>query len=84
MLNNEIQEIKDAHKQWEEKNIEKFNSERKKDFVSTDGIPIKRAYTPADLKGKNIDYLTDLNFPGEYPNQVGLRKLDCNEFKPWK
>lgn len=72
MLDEEIEEIKVAHKQWEEKNTEKFKSERKKDFVSTDGIPIKRAYTPVDLKAKNIDYLTDLNFPGEYPFTRGI------------
>jgi len=62
-----IERIKSAQKEWEEKNAEKFKCERKKEFLSTDGIPIKRIYTPADLKERNIDYLTELSFPGEYP-----------------
>lgn len=72
MPDKEIEEIKAAQRQWEEKNKDKFSSERKKEFVSTDGIPIKRAYTPADLKEGNIDYLAKLNFPGEYPFTRGI------------
>ena len=72
MPDKETEEIKVAQKKWEEKNAEKFKSERKKEFVSTDGIPIKRVYTPADLKERNIDYLTELNFPGEYPFTRGI------------
>jgi len=72
MLDKEIEETKVAQKKWEEKNTEKFKSERKTEFISTDGIPIKRVYTPADLKERNIDYLTELNFPGEYPFTRGI------------
>ena len=45
--------------------------ERKKEFVNTSGIPIKRLYTPLD--NKQIDYLPDLGFPGEYPFTRGVQ-----------
>jgi methylmalonyl-CoA mutase N-terminal domain/subunit len=45
--------------------------ERKKDFVNTSGIPIKRLYTPLDQEQK--DYLSDLGFPGEYPFTRGVQ-----------
>ena len=45
--------------------------EREKDFVNTSGIPIKRLYTPLD--NIEIDYLTDLGFPGEYPFTRGVQ-----------
>jgi len=45
--------------------------ERKKEFVNTSGIPIKRLYTPLDQK--EMDYLSDLNFPGEYPFTRGVQ-----------
>ena len=45
--------------------------ERKKEFVNTSGIPIKRLYTPLD--NKQMDYLPDLGFPGEY--QLGKKWL---------
>lgn len=45
--------------------------ERKKDFVNTSGIPIRRLYTPLDLQ--EIDYLSDLGFPGSYPYTRGVQ-----------
>ncbi len=45
--------------------------ERKTDFVNTSGIPLKRVYTPLDAK--EIDYLEDLGFPGEYPFTRGVQ-----------
>jgi methylmalonyl-CoA mutase N-terminal domain/subunit len=51
---------------WETENREFFEKE-KKEFFTTDGIPIKRVYTPLDLEDKNFDYMRDLGFPGEYP-----------------
>ena len=45
--------------------------ERKKEFVNTSGIPIKRLYTPLD--NKQMDYLSDLGFPGEYPFTRGVQ-----------
>ena len=45
--------------------------ERKKEFVNTSGIPIKRVYTP--LESKETDYLSDLGFPGAYPFTRGVQ-----------
>lgn len=45
--------------------------ERKKEFVNTSGIPIKRLYTALDQE--RMDYLSDLGFPGEYPFTRGVQ-----------
>jgi methylmalonyl-CoA mutase N-terminal domain/subunit len=44
--------------------------ERKKEFKNHSGMMIKNVYTPEDLK--NMDYLRDLGFPGEYPFTRGV------------
>ncbi len=64
--------IEAVQEEWEKKNAPEFQAERKKEFVSTDGIPIKRVYTPRDLAEDGFDYLRDLNFPGEYPYTRGI------------
>jgi len=45
-------------------------SERKKKFVTSSGILVKKLYTPLDLKG--FDYLRDLGFSGRYPYIRGV------------
>jgi len=45
----------------------KKTGERKADFSTASGIPIKRLYSPIDMEEKGFDYLRDLNFPGSYP-----------------
>lgn len=45
--------------------------ERKKEFINTSGIPVKRLYTPLDLQ--ESDYESDLGFPGEYPYTRGVQ-----------
>ncbi len=62
-----LEKIKIEKERWENKNQESFREEKKKEFFTTDGIPIKRVYTPLDLEDKNFDYTKDLGFPGEYP-----------------
>jgi methylmalonyl-CoA mutase N-terminal domain/subunit len=44
--------------------------ERKKQFHNISEIPIKRLYTPLDTK--NLNYMQDLGFPGEYPFTRGV------------
>ncbi|MEM3626857.1 MAG: methylmalonyl-CoA mutase family protein [Candidatus Bathyarchaeia archaeon] len=44
--------------------------ERRKEFRNHSGIMIKGLYTPEDIK--EIDYMRDLGFPGEYPFTRGL------------
>ena len=49
--------------------IERF-PERKKDFTTSSGIPVKRIYLPG---GEKSDYLGKLGFPGEYPFTRGIQ-----------
>ncbi len=45
--------------------------ERKKEFFNTSEIPIARLYTPLD--SRELDYPSDLGFPGEYPFTRGVQ-----------
>jgi methylmalonyl-CoA mutase N-terminal domain/subunit len=68
-----IAEIEENVKKWTE-TVEKSlvkNPERKKEFQTTSGIPIQRIYTPADIA--ELDYLTNLSLPGEYPYTRGVQ-----------
>jgi methylmalonyl-CoA mutase N-terminal domain/subunit len=62
-----------ALERWQAK-VEKGlvkNPERKPSFVNTSEIPIKRLYTPLDVK--EMDYLSEIGFPGEYPFVRGVQ-----------
>jgi len=52
--------IKEQKEKWE---TQEFR-ERRKTFATISGIPVGRLYTPADAE---IDYISDLGFPGQYP-----------------
>ena len=65
--------IEESFRRWEENTLKETLSklpERKQDFATISGIPLKRLYTPLDLKEKS--YLEDLGFPGEYPFTRGI------------
>jgi len=66
--------LRDSTKEWEEeavaKTIKRF-PEREEDFKTISGLPIKRLYTPLDLK--DLDYEKDLGFPGQYPFTRGVQ-----------
>jgi methylmalonyl-CoA mutase N-terminal domain/subunit len=47
------------------------NPERKKEFFNTSGIPIHRLYTPVHTR--DMDYLTEVGFPGSYPFTRGVQ-----------
>ncbi|HPL53966.1 MAG TPA: methylmalonyl-CoA mutase family protein [Bacillota bacterium] len=75
MFNNEkLGQLKKAHEEWENtvntKVIAKY-PERKKEFETSSGIRVKRAYTPEDIE--NLDYDKDLSYPGEYPYTRGVQ-----------
>ncbi|MBI2832073.1 MAG: methylmalonyl-CoA mutase [Chloroflexi bacterium] len=57
---------------WEDAHREEFAKERKKQFQTLSGIPIKRLYTPEDMEQIGFDYLRDMGFPGEYPYTRGM------------
>jgi methylmalonyl-CoA mutase N-terminal domain/subunit len=66
--------IKEETERWENttvnKSLQKF-PERKEQFVTSSGIEVKRLHTPADLE--ELDYVTQLGFPGEYPFTRGVQ-----------
>ena len=45
--------------------------ERKENFTTGGGIPLKRTYTPEDVD--SVDYTKDLGFPGVYPFTRGVQ-----------
>jgi methylmalonyl-CoA mutase N-terminal domain/subunit len=65
--------LKGRFEEWSG-NVEKGllkKPEQKENFVNSSGIPIKRLYTSLD--NIEIDYLSDLGFPGEYPFTRGVQ-----------
>lgn len=69
----EIEILKKENERWSEEVQQKLTKrpERKKEFVNTSGIPIKRLYTPLD--NKEMDYFSEVGFPGEYPFTRGVQ-----------
>jgi len=68
-----IEEIRSQTKGWKEK-VEKTlskNPERRKDFQTTSGIEVRRVFSPPDIA--QLDYLRDLNLPGEFPYTRGVQ-----------
>jgi len=62
----EIDKIKQEKEEWEKNCLrEKAQQERQKSFRSLSDIEIKRLYTPNDIK--DLNYGSDLGFPGQYP-----------------
>src|SRR5580765_2004825 len=60
-----------AHKRMPEKRVE---------VHTQSGMPIKRLYTPADVK--QLDFNEDLGFPGEFPFTRGAQAT-MYRAKPW-
>ena len=69
----EMKRIQEKVADWDKKTqgqLAKF-PERRKEFVNTSGIPIRRLYTPVDLE--SFSYLNELGLPGEYPFTRGVQ-----------
>ncbi|MHA1771877.1 MAG: acyl-CoA mutase large subunit family protein [Candidatus Thorarchaeota archaeon] len=67
-------ELNDALKKWESETVTKTINrfpERKQEFSTLSGIPIKRLYTPLDTQ--HLNYATSLGFPGLYPFTRGVQ-----------
>ena len=63
-----LRKIAKEREKWEKTTVPSWlhrNPERKDEFKTTSDINIKRLYTPEDVK--NLDYLRDLGFPGQFP-----------------
>jgi len=68
-----LNEIIKEGKRWEKTTVPRWvcrHPERKDEFSTSSGIPVKRLYTPGDVK--DLDYLRDLGFPGKFPFTRGL------------
>ncbi|MFX0045333.1 MAG: methylmalonyl-CoA mutase [Candidatus Hermodarchaeota archaeon] len=63
-----------ALKRWKDIIVKKVIGrfpERKEQFETVSGIPVKRLYTPLDTE--SIEYVEDIGFPGEYPFTRGVQ-----------
>jgi methylmalonyl-CoA mutase, N-terminal domain len=69
----EMKKIQSEMDKWDEKakSTTKGKSERCVDFRTSSGIQVKRIFSPLDNAG--MDYLRDLNLPGEYPFTRGIQ-----------
>jgi len=67
-----LESLEGAKKRWRretvEPTLERF-PERQEAFETLSGLPLRRAYTPADVE---VDYLEDLGFPGQFPFVRGV------------
>ncbi len=66
--------IQNAYKEWEENTYKKFinnKPERLKQYTTASFSEVKPLYTPNDFNEEN--YLSKLNFPGEYPYTRGIQ-----------
>jgi methylmalonyl-CoA mutase N-terminal domain/subunit len=66
--------IESARNEWTKKKLEpslKRGPERRERFTTPSGIEIKRTYEPDDVK--DLDFLDDIGFPGEYPFTRGVQ-----------
>ena len=71
----EVKKVEEAKESWEntllKEELEK-KGEWKEEFKTYSGIPVKRLYTPLDLKERGWSYLDKVGFPGEYPFARGM------------
>ena len=68
-----LREIEEAYEEYEEKLVPEWLKrlpERMEEFTTLSGIPLKRVYSPLDLK--DYDYMEKLAFPAQYPFTRGI------------
>ena len=66
--------IERERERWERETVPRVLAkapERREEFRTTSGIPVRRVYTPADVREDR--YLEDVGFPGEYPYTRGVQ-----------
>ena len=79
----ELKALHEARRRWEEgplaKALEK-SGERREEFETLSGLPTDRIYTPEHAR--DVDYVRDLGFPGEYPFTRGIQPT-MYRGRPW-
>ena len=63
-----LEEVRKVREEREKETVR----ERKEQFTTMSGIPVKRVFTPADLADRNIDFMKDISFPGNYHYTRGI------------
>ncbi len=69
----QLEKLREAYEKWEETTLHRSRSripERRERFMTTSSETIDRVYTPLDVQ--DMDYLEDLNLPGQYPFTRGI------------
>jgi len=69
----ELERLRREYERWEREVVPEWLKrlpERMEEFTTLSGIPLRRVYTPLDLKG--WDYMEKLGLPGEYPFTRGI------------
>lgn len=64
-----------AQKEWEQGPLKvslEQEGERQNDFQTYSGLPLKRLYTPLDLYERDINPISGIGFPGEFPFVRGI------------
>lgn len=73
-----LERIKRHTQQWREecyrKTVHRW-PERKEQFTTPSGIPIKEIFTPEDIA--HLDFAEDIGYPGEYPYTRGIYPTMC-------
>lgn len=70
---NELEQLQQRLSQWHNSRLNESLEtlpERRKAFVTTSSEPVERLYTPLNIA--EMDYLSDLGLPGEYPYTRGI------------
>jgi methylmalonyl-CoA mutase N-terminal domain/subunit len=76
---NDLIKIARKKKEWQQNTLAK-TPPRQTTFKTVSGIPLKDIYTPEDVK--DLDYIRDLGYPGEYPYTRGAY-APMNRGRPW-
>ena len=67
----EVRRLKEGYDALVEKSLPK-HPERRENFTTGGGIPLKRLYTPMDIDG--VNYNEDLGVPGAFPYTRGVQE----------
>ncbi len=73
MVTKEKSDVSQQKRDWENNTLKKTlqkSPERRERFITTSSRPIARLYSPIDVA--NLDYESDLGYPGEYPYTRGV------------
>jgi len=71
IMTDQLKDISEAKERWRAENREKCR-DRSDKFLTVSGEEVADLYTPDEIK--DLDYMQDLGFPGEYPYTRGVQR----------